>query len=353
MAQFRGLGNGARLFQNDAMPTFVRKAILFAGAMLGSLILGLLVWEIALRAGDTPPYLNAWGFHDVEPDSTREVDRRVLLVGDSFVEGEAVPVAETVGRRFEHLLRRSTTADVIALGAPGAGQATELELIETYLPRVRPNAVVLAFLPANDVMNNSPELEPKRDKPFYRLVDGELVRVAPTVTEKRQATGLRVWDQWTRGRDRAGQKAQLVAAGGGVPLPFFVYAKQPSVEWEAAWQVTFALVARLRERCNAAGAALLVAVVAERMQTDPEQWQRTLAAYPAMRDGAWDVRQPARRMVEWCRANGVAQVDFYEAFAAGAPEKLYLPDGHWSAAGHKLAAQVLAAAVTDSAKPNP
>ena len=53
-------------------------------------------------------------------------------------------------------------------GVAGAGTATALGVLQTHaLPR-RPRLVLLGLLVGNDVLNNSPALDSKGDKPFYR-----------------------------------------------------------------------------------------------------------------------------------------------------------------------------------------
>lgn len=299
-------------------------------------------WEITLRSGKAAPKLNAWGFHDAAPDFPPTARPRVLLLGDSFVEGIATPIKRLIGPRLrDHL---GANAAVVSLGTPGAGQATELDLLLEYGPRVRPQAVVLVFTPSNDVLNNSPELEPKQSKSFYVLRDGELERQAP-VEKETTPSRLRVLEEIRRRREMLRQKRQLLEAGGGVPLDFLVYRQAQSPEWERAWETTFALLERIDRTAAEHGARLLVAVAAERQTVDSRVWEQMVRKYPPMREGRWEPQAPAQLVMEWCAAHDIAAVDMQPAFATGELKKWYLLDGHWSAAGHELAARTIAEAL--------
>jgi len=314
--------------------------------LLGTVCLALIAWEIVLRLGHEVPALNSWGFHDVEPDFPPTARPRVLVLGDSFVEGIAVPVERLIGPRLKDKL--GPNAAVVALGRAGAGQATELDLLLEYAPRVRPQVVVLVFVPSNDVLNNSPDLEPKKTKPFYVLQDGELVRVPPAEAAARARSRLRVVDEIRRRRAVLRQKRDLLNAGGGIPLDFLVYRPAQTPPWEDAWATTFALLERLERMVLQQGARFLLAVAAERAAVDPRTWEEMERAYQPLQENRWSARGPARRLLEWCAKNEVAAVDLYPAFTAGDPDRLLLRDGHWSAAGHALAAQVIAEALGGS-----
>ena len=63
---------------------------------------------------------------------------------------------------------------MINFGVSGYGTAQELLTLRHYVWDYSPDIVLMAFLPGNDVRNNSKELEPEKLRPFFRLRDGEL-----------------------------------------------------------------------------------------------------------------------------------------------------------------------------------
>ena len=102
---------------------------------------------------------NSLGFLDREPPGAKEPGTfRILVLGDSFVEAQQVPIADKLHVLLEGMLakrypgRRFQTA---ALGHFGAGTAAELAYYETYGRAFRPDLVVVVFV-HNDFADSSP-----------------------------------------------------------------------------------------------------------------------------------------------------------------------------------------------------
>lgn len=103
-------------------------------------------------AGDYEIRMNSLGFHDDEPLPPDEVGLRVLAVGDSFTAALGVFRSETWTAVLERELRTRghPRADVVNLGIDGTGTDVHRDVLRAYLPRFRPDVVLLAFF-ANDV----------------------------------------------------------------------------------------------------------------------------------------------------------------------------------------------------------
>jgi hypothetical protein len=143
-----------------------------------------------------------------------------------------------------------------------------------------------------------------------------------------------------------GGEAVIRATNPVTPIPFFVYQEPPDDDFAAAWAVTEAILARLNTEVESRGAKLAVVLVAAPEQVVPEQWQKTVARYPAMKNRAWDLNAPNRRLNNFLAAQGIAHLDLLPVFraAAGAPDAPPLHfrhDQHWTAAGHRLAAETI------------
>jgi lysophospholipase L1-like esterase len=81
--------------------------------------------------------------------------RRILVVGDSLTHGLGLARDDEM---YFSVLGRKLDAEVFAYGGSGFGTLQEYMVIDQYLPRVKPDLVVLQTC-SNDFINNSWELE--------------------------------------------------------------------------------------------------------------------------------------------------------------------------------------------------
>ena len=324
-------------------------------------------WTQEDREFVVPVQINRNGLRDVEHAYAKPPGTfRILVLGDSFVEAMHVPLEATFPRLLEADLNTDGKAriEVIAAGVSGYGTAGELLLYEQEGQRYQPDLVVLAFYPGNDVKNNSPTLEDTLQPDYAE--DGSLHKVISTEHKKkehgwrallarsaayhycRQVLLLR-HPQLAQRLVRLGLlKRDAVKTGGhadAIPVDYGVYAPQPSPPWQAAWQHTEMLLDRLRQEVDTSGAHLMIVVLSSRDQVYPNWWQDIVSTHPAMQGQTWDLDGPQHRVEAWCGAHGVPWVAltpvFREAAAHGGEPLHYHHDGHFTAAGHRLAATVL------------
>lgn len=317
---------------------------------------------------------------------------RVLLLGDSFVEAVQVNDGETLGEQVRMLLEEGLgqPVEVVNAGVSGFGTDQQLLWLREEGVKYAPDLVLLAVYPHNDFMNNAEVLESANqgaiNKPFFGLVDGNLqlryypfdpatvpgvtspfAEVAAPDSPPGPLTGLaerlrprsalyRYFDPRIRlaaprlaawlartGLLAPGQESQLVAQGEGyVPLTYRVYAQPLTAEWQKAVALTSALFGEIEQTAEQMGATSAALLIPSPESIDSERWQRILSQFPAMQSGVWE-----REQAEQLALAGLAQAripatsltdTFRQNFAAGPP--LYLAeDGHWTAAGHALAAR--------------
>lgn len=324
-------------------------------------------WTQEDREFVVPVQINRHGLRDAERDYAKPPGVfRVLILGDSFVEAMHVPLEAT----FPHVLEQQLNGgsrphiEVMAAGVSGYGTASEMLYFEREGKRYMPDLVVLAFYPGNDVKNNSPTLEDKL-KPAYAS-DGALEKV--TGDAPRQP--LHGWrallarsaayhyvrkvlltqqpqlaDVLVRHGLLQGDVIPTVPQRDGVPVDYGVYASSPTPEWQEAWEHTEYLLGELQRATAASGARLMIAIVSSRDQVYPQWWQEVVSSYPRMQSQSWDLNAPQQHLETWCAQHGVPCValapPFRDAAARGGAPLHYHHDGHWTAAGHRLAANVL------------
>ena len=106
--------------------------------------------------------INSLGFVDREPISPEHAAAscHIAMTGDSFVEAVQVPIADKFHVRLEELAARKLShlnVTTSAFGLTNTGQINQLPFYDQFARRLRPDLLVLVFVP-NDFMDNSPPL---------------------------------------------------------------------------------------------------------------------------------------------------------------------------------------------------
>ncbi len=265
--------------------------------------------------------------------------RRVLMLGDSFVEGLQVAPELTLAGLLERQLGPS--AQVVNDGVGGYGTDQEVLLLETEAD-LAPDAVVLVFTVSTDVWNNDIALESSRGyvpKPHFEL-DGEGLRLYPVNDAPEPFgeafAGLRA-RSWAVESLYAGIIEPLTLRG--IRAEQLAVLDEPMGEWERAWRITTLLLQRFAFTTRRLGAEPLLIVAPDACQSYAD------ACRPSGHNTGSSV--PQRLLAQIASAAGLEMVDLLPAFRArAAAQRLYIPgDVHWSAAGHALAAEVMAPSV--------
>ncbi len=128
---------------------------------------------------------------------------------------------------------------------------------------------------------------------------------------------------------------------GVMEFSFFDLYIEPSPEMDRAWEAVAALVGRIREQTEQGGGRMLVVFTASKDAMDREKFAKRFSSGD---DLGMDWDRPAARLAEISAAQGVEFIDLHPVFRENpVPMSLFLKkNGHWSAAGHELAAQIVA-----------
>lgn len=353
-------------------------------SLLVSVLLALALAEAGLRLTGYDVNLHPqWKFHpslgwvvdphansidSVQPDGFRHLAmtvakpegvRRLLVLGDSFGLGTAVPYAQTFPGVLESLLNQASaeTWQVVNLSVDDWGSAQQLIALQEIGLAYEPDLVVLESFPFNDLCNNEVRLAftcslQDLHRPYFVLQDGQLKRTSlhPWRSALRR---LRLFGLVENFLDRRQNGPNLAGSENPDRLmrDYFQHnAQRQGLEYEGAvwaivprelqppliqrsWQLTEAIYTRIFEVLHERRIPLLVAVVPFSFTFGPrlDELRRTIPA-PMVADA--DSRRlepfferlgasvvPLRRLIE---TSGRPPGDFFLS-----PE-----DGHFGAYGH-------------------
>jgi hypothetical protein len=274
---------------------------------------------------------NQWGFRGGSLDKAKGQRQRVLVLGDSFTYGVGVEDDETFSARLEQL---EPGLEVINTGANGYGTGQELLLLRDEGLAFAPDIVVLAFF-WNDIRNNV-------ERPVLRfsLHDGQLVYPArrdglpPVATEPRRHAWLRYSYAYRFASDRLKSLRFWIKVRLGEPLdddpPF-----TPS-ERAAAWEVEYALIREVQELCRTHGAKLLLVLIPEQLQVEPE------AKVLGLVEADYQTQGP---LLEFAARENIAALDLLPALRAeharNAEPLYYREDRHFRPRAHQIAGEAI------------
>ena len=305
------------------------------------------------REFDVDWQLNELGAHDYPPKLKPPGARRVLLLGDSFVQGLAVTIEETVGQRLAlHLAGQSPGSfDVVSLSGAGASPDDELRLLARAGKELDPDEVISVLYPGNDVMQSLSGQARKR-----LLASGEILPPFHTLAHGfSREEALFFYFEGSRLNRLISQRISVAArkrGTSGIPIAFLVYSTDRDAPWasarEAAWARLEEALKETRAKAEALGAGYgVVSVASVYTVGGPGELESMIETYPDMRGFGWDLEEPGRRLAELCERNAIPFWSLLAGFrraAQGSAEPLHWTfDRHWTPAGHDRAAQEIAA----------
>jgi len=383
-------------------PGRLRRALAGLALALGAVALTIGAFELALRAlGIAYPELyrddpvlgrahlegaSGWWAKEggawvaINSDGLRDRERpvekpagtyRIAVLGDSYAAAFEVPLEAGFTKVLERELRSCPAlagrdVDVLNFGVAGAGTAAEYLMLEERVWKYAPDLVLLAFLPANDIADNSRALKGAARAPYF-VLDGDRLVLEPEFVARRERlrTGpyerlryalstrlrtLQLWDEaWRRLRASG---AAAAAPRDGLPAPeaglaLAVYAPPTDAAWMAAWRVTEALFDAVVASARAHETPLALAVLSDGIQVDPDVAKRARVTAAL---GTTDLFWPDRQVAAWAADRGVPHVLLAPRLQSWAEANrtcvhgfanAYLCGGHWNEHGHRLAGELI------------
>lgn len=313
---------------------------------------------------------NQRGWRDVERTPAPSDDPRIVVLGDSFMEGFTVPLEQSFHRVLQRELRpRMPGLEVINLGVSGYGTLQELLAYRLEGRLYQPDLVLLAFYLHNDPRDNSLEVETlrkpgsekARNRPFLLPGDGwQVTAVEADRARERYESALarrhswwwrlgkvsRLWrltgaewiDSALRSLEEGAKPEDTLTRAERHALELEIFACEVPPIYQRAWRITLRILARLDEEVRADGARLVVFTVPSEIEASPAPRGLGETELPCREDPP--AYAPLRAFVS---AHDIPFIDLRPAFQQRMREtgqQLFSQgDAHWNAAGHALAAR--------------
>jgi lysophospholipase L1-like esterase len=286
--------------------------------------------------------------------------QRILLFGDSFVEGWGVRVEDSIAKKLEEQLRQDgqDRVEVINFGVAGYGSDQELLFFEELGSQFEPDQVVVFFY-VNDLINNMSKqgIGAERGyKPYFRFDRMGRLQLAGTPVKKVPFWDKSAWQEqpWTRHFEKylhenwhlyvllnkaltaaeldTGQRQKFYQALYGVGSDSNVF---------KAWELTGSLLQIFQTQVEKAGAELVLVYVPAIVQVEEENWQTKRDLFGLI--GEFDLQRPNWQLKRQAARYDIPLLDLSEEFIKKAQDsELYFRESHWNPQGHALAARLVA-----------
>jgi len=265
----------------------------------------------------------------------------LAAVGDSFTAGSCVPFESSM---VAGLRRRFP--DALNLGMPGSGPLLMLAALREYLPAVRPREVLWCYFAGNDLL----DLRRERDHPLLRRYLEEGFRQG--LLQKQEAIDQAL-DAYLQGhlrqsadlRARRGTEALDVLALREVRLRLGLVFAEPyaAAPTEEEYALLATVLGRARQTVAGWGGTLRFVY----LPAGGPPWHVARAAEMAVAAGA------RARTLAVVRGLSIPVIDVEAAFArhTDADPLFACPRCHYTAAGYRVAADAILAALPVAAAP--
>jgi hypothetical protein len=308
--------------------------------------------------------------------------RRIALLGDSFVVALGVRDDDTIAGQLEQrLAEHGQPARVHDLAVLDYGTAQQLLWLRERTNGLTFDTLVLALYSGNDFANNTLALAGRTGvspgdvlRPYWLPRDDggfDATFGHPLRARLRGVSRAFVWLEhrvlsfavrreldWLLPWPARESMSERLRAGLGPREELEIHREPaPGSPWADAWATTERLLLALRDEARARHTRFVVLVIPPVPQVQDEALNVALdlearAETGKPLDQLLDWNLPERRLAPFFAAEGIESVFLLDAFRAAAARgpALYISDGHFAAAGHALAARVLAEAL---ASPTP
>lgn len=322
--------------------------------------------------------INSGGWRDEEWDFEKpEGTIRIAIIGDSYVEALQVDQEQMVGKVLEDILNREDERnyEVLSFGMSGFDAAQAYEALRLRVIEYDPDIVLWYFLPWNDLQDSVREIRDLPWKPYYHLVDGELViddsfrdfvyyenrrwirnflkqsikysyamryfvaHYYPVIKQ-----GLHAWFNPSRRSNASNddiahdEVERYEISEDGLSGAEIMVAPREGELYYQAWEVTQEISRAMAEFCAERNISFGIVGVTASFQVQGNYLER--GRY--LRDIGLDMYYPERRMIDFATDIGIPYLPLAFEFLRESGPLFHgteeSPGGHWNAHGHARAA---------------
>ena len=301
------------------------------------------------RSADTVEHyqINALGMRDREHQLEKPKGTyRILILGDSFMEALQVSFERSfpsiLERRLNQISRRPI--EVINAAVSGWGTDDEFTYLRRYGSKLKPDLILIAMTMTNDVSDNLAEK-------FHTLVNNELVEKP---VHQFSLVEYRLWQvkAFLGSHSHLYQLSRLwwhfkEMEVGAQQLSAHVtdqFRKEPNERIIRGWRLTFELLKGIKTCGKEIGAETMIFLIPISIQLDDEKLARFYVDHQLTKDSI-RLERPQELMKEFGKAEAIEVFDllpgFKEFHSQNRSPLVLKHDGHWTEAGHTVAADIV------------
>lgn len=299
--------------------------------------------------------INSLGLRDKEYSLEKPAGTfRILMLGDSFTEGDGVFSNETFSKRLEQKLQALSGPahyEVINAGVGSYSPLLEFLYLKNYGLQLSPDLVILNF-DLSDVYD---------DYTYSALAqfdaNGVPVAVRPEPEERGLLRGpVAALKDWFKNnmqlynfiRIRITPQIELMKRGegnfnGDIRRDKYALLRESYVDNDSNWALSHKYLLLIRDLLKEHGVDFWLTVYPYGLQVHPKEWKSGREYWQFRQDTVYST-WPQEKLERWATANGIKAInlcpDFLERSKTVFP--LFLDNnGHWVAAGHEVVADAL------------
>jgi len=303
--------------------------------------------------------INSKGLRDYEHEYSKpENVTRVLILGDSFMEGFQVELNQTFAKRLEALFSNSENKkeiEIINAGTGGYGTDNELLFYKYEGYKYMPDIVILFFFGGNDPIDNYYRLNLKRSinvnsnnetleslytqKPFFIIKNGKLIlKNFPSSYSKETTTIIKDLFRDCRLCFLIKHLLTKIASSNNINKSMEVlnklYDKEYNSEYITAWKITEKLLDEIKDVVEKNNSKFLVVYIPRKEEIGQGRLGNNFY-----------IKKVQNMFLNICKTNNLTCINlspYFEKIFQTTQQKLYYDcDGHWNSYGHELAAKII------------